>query len=441
MPDFTRDHRWLDWGEGGVLLLAAPFLLFPTLNPAFTTMSLVLVCCTWLIRGLRTKVFWPKTPLNGVVLLWCVMVGVGIAVTAFPDLTLPKATGLFLGIAVWRYLVCFLNSSSRLRWVLAGFVVLGLAMTALGFLSTNWPSKIPGLQMLLAYVPTSFLALPEAPTSGVHANQLGGTLVLYFPFLLSLVIGWRPQRNRCLWLIVGGITLLGVGGVLILTQSRSTWIGTLGSCTGIIALWASMPLAKRRRGILLGLVGLLIIATAVGLLALGPERLAKLVQEPSGMTALGSLNTIGFRFEVWRWALAAIQDFPFTGCGLGSFRQVVRLLYPLNVDPGYDIAHAHNIFLQVALDVGLPGLIAYLAMLGVVAVTTWQLAYGNEALRPLLLGLLSGILALHLFGMTDALAPGSKPGLIFWYAMGLLTALAVSRDKIAMVKNLLQSGG
>ena len=131
---------------------------------------------------------------------------------------------------------------------------------------------------------------------------------------------------------------------------------------------------KRKRRMLWGLVGLLVLASVVVLLALGPERLAKLVEEPGGMTAFGSLNTIGFRFEVWRWALAGIQDFPFTGCGLGHFRQVVRLLYPLNVDPGYDIAHAHNIFLQIALDVGLPGLMAYLAMLGIVAVTTWRTA-------------------------------------------------------------------
>ena len=43
--------------------------------------------------------------------------------------------------------------------------------------------------------------------------------------------------------------------------------------------------------------------------------------------------------------------------------------------------------------------------------------------RPLSLGLLSGILALHIYGLTDALAPGSKPNLIFWYAVGLVFAL------------------
>jgi hypothetical protein len=33
---------------------------------------------------------------------------------------------------------------------------------------------------------------------------------------------------------------------------------------------------------------------------------------------------------------------------------------------------------------------------------------------------MAGLVALHVYGLTDALAPGSKPGLIFWLALGLL---------------------
>lgn len=413
------------------MLAAAPFLLFPTLQPLLTVAVLVLLGLVWIARGLHDGDFWPRTPLNVALLLWSVMVAVGIAITAFPDLTLPKATGLLLGLAVWRYLVTFVNAPRRLRWALIGFAVLGLVMTVLGFLATNWPSKVPGLQTLLAYLPEGLLVLPEAPAAGVHANQLGGTLVAYFPLLLSLVIGGETKRGRFIWRIIAGLGLLAVGALLLLTQSRSTWIGAWGGCLGVLMLWTGMPLTKRKRRALWIVAGLLVLASVSVLVMLGPERLAALIEEPRGMTAFGSLDTIGFRFEVWRWALAGIQDFPFTGCGLGTFRQVVRLLYPLNVGPGYDIAHAHNIFMQVALDVGLPGLIAYLALLGLIAVTTWRVAARHAALRPLSLGILSGILALHLFGLTDALAPGSKPGVVFWYALGLLSALHISGDDIA----------
>ena len=59
---------------------------------------------------------------------------------------------------------------------------------------------------------------------------------------------------------------------------------------------------------------------------------------------LGQLS-LDSRVEIWSRALYALQDFPFTGVGLGTFRRVVNLLYPLFlVPPDVDIAHAHNIF-------------------------------------------------------------------------------------------------
>lgn len=349
--------------------------------------------------------------------------GVGILVTALPELTLPKATGLFLGLAVWRYLVMVVRSPTRLRWAIIGFIILGVGMTALGVLTTNWPSKIPFLRQMLTYLPESLLAIPEAPDSGVHANQLGGAVLFYWPFSLSVLIGWRPPRRHriILGLLIGGI--IGLAGVLLLTQSRSTWLGALGSSVAIFILWGGILPPSRKRQVMWGLVGGIILVVSIGVGIIGPDRLEQLLQEPQGMTALGSLNTIGFRFEVWQWALAAVQDFPFTGCGLGTFREVVRLLYPLNVAPSYDIAHAHNIFLQVALDMGIPGLIAYLALLGIAGKLCWDTARRSVQLRPLALGLMASLIAFHTYGLADALAPGSKPGLIFWYILGLSVAI------------------
>ena len=34
------------------------------------------------------------------------------------------------------------------------------------------------------------------------------------------------------------------------------------------------------------------------------------------------------RLEIWSRAIYMLQDFPFTGIGMGAFRQVANLLYP-----------------------------------------------------------------------------------------------------------------
>jgi putative inorganic carbon (HCO3(-)) transporter len=136
-----------------------------------------------------------------------------------------------------------------------------------------------------------------------------------------------------------------------------------------------------------------------------------------------------FRKEVWHWALVAISDFPITGCGLGTFREVVRLLYPITVPLAYDIAHAHNIFLQTALDFGLFGLVAYLAMLQIAFSLGWKVAKQQARFRPTVIGLLSGLTALHVYGLTDALSLGSKTGAVFWLLIGLLAALVNVEDQ------------
>jgi putative inorganic carbon (HCO3(-)) transporter len=414
----------LDWIEGGVLLAAAPFLLFPTVMPALTVVVLLALALMWIVRGIADRAPLPPTPLNGVLLIWTLMLGIGILVTALPDLTLPKATGLILGLAVWRTLTYTVTDRGRLRWAVIGFMALGLGMTGLGVLTTDWPAKIPLLRDLLALLPDRLLQLPEAPQAGVHANELGGTVVFYFPLVLSAFIGWQAGRHPRFGRAGAGLLTLAILGVLVLTQSRSAWLGTWGSCIGLLALWGAVLASSRRRVVLWGLAGALLLTSVLGVLWMGPERVQSILQEPRGMTALGSYNTLGFRYEVWRWAVAAVGDFPFTGCGLGTFREVVRLLYPIHVDPSYDIAHAHNIFLQVALDVGIPGLVSYLALLMVAGFMAWRTVAALPDQRVLILGLLGGMLALHIFGLLDALAPGSKPNLIFWYALGLLTALA-----------------
>jgi len=141
-------------------------------------------------------------------------------------------------------------------------------------------------------------------------------------------------------------------------------------------------------------------------------------------TAVGIISMSG-RLEIWSRALYTIRDFPLTGCGLGAFRRISRVLYSLFlIGLDVDIGHAHNIFLQTALDLGLPGLVAYLALLLVAGAVCWRWAHcGDRLARPLALGLMAGLIGLHAYGLTDAVALGSKPAAAFWFALGLVVCL------------------
>jgi putative inorganic carbon (HCO3(-)) transporter len=100
-------------------------------------------------------------------------------------------------------------------------------------------------------------------------------------------------------------------------------------------------------------------------------------------------------------------------------------LYPLFlIAPNTDIGHAHNQILQVALDLGLPGLVAYVAMIGAALWLCWRVVHRTQGASPLLaIGIIGSLVAFHLFGLTDALALGAKPGVGLWLLLGLVAAL------------------
>jgi putative inorganic carbon (HCO3(-)) transporter len=225
---------------------------------------------------------------------------------------------------------------------------------------------------------------------------------------------------------------LAVGAVLVATQSRSAWIGAAG---GLGALVVLAGVTAGRGWVRVATAGLALLAAggAIGTVLtegvpLGTWSEGEIVFGPGSPEVLGEVVgriSLAGRTEIWSRALYVVQDFPFTGCGLGAFSKVVPILYPLfRVAPNADVGHAHNIFLQTAADVGLPGLIAYIAMLMGAGALCWRAARGGDgATRSAALGLAGGLVALHTYGLTDAMALGTKPAVVFWIALGLTAGL------------------
>jgi hypothetical protein len=110
--------------------------------------------------------------------------------------------------------------------------------------------------------------------------------------------------------------------------------------------------------------------------------------------------------------------------GMNLFRYIVPRLYPFfAISADIDIAHAHNQFLQVGVDLGIPGLIAYIALwLSLTAMLwqSWRLSSDLGA-RILTAGFAASLLGSFVFGLTDAVALGAKPGFLLWFLWGLIT--------------------
>jgi putative inorganic carbon (HCO3(-)) transporter len=118
------------------------------------------------------------------------------------------------------------------------------------------------------------------------------------------------------------------------------------------------------------------------------------------------------------------QDFSVTGIGLGQFNAVFQRLYlPVQFGPAVYVPHVHNLFLEYALELGVPGFVACAALVvGVVRLGLSGARAPDRQVQCTAIGLLLGLLAFAVFGLTDALAPGARAGLVLWIVLGLCAA-------------------
>jgi putative inorganic carbon (HCO3(-)) transporter len=410
------------WGliEWVCLLLITPLLLFTSPNLA----PLLLVIPTlWGIRRLILGRFVPHTPVDLVILVLMVMGGVGFSVSPNPAWSHLKINSLLLGVGFLYATVDLLTHPVRLRWVPAGVVTLGSAFLALGLIGTRWVLKIPRLGTLTGGLPSELAWLPKGETT-FNPNVIGGALLWVLPLALSLLI-WALQSWERRWRLAAaeGVTVILCLGLLFLTQARGAWIGFLAGLLTILGIAGGRLM---RAGVAMSLATLLVLVASM---AVRSDQLACVSEES---IPLLSTVSIQHRLQIWSRAQYAIADFPFTGLGLDAFQYVMPVMYPLvQVQLDTLVPHAHNEFLQMALDVGLPGLVAWQALyIGTFSMLWRAYRRGSSTLvQPLALGSGAALIAHLAYSMTDCAILDAKPNIVFWLVIGLSTALYKTVDR------------
>jgi putative inorganic carbon (HCO3(-)) transporter len=435
---------WLDRYTWVLLACSAPLFLFPAPQRSW---GLLVIPVLWAIPFLVGKKPVMPSPLNACLLLLSVMVLVSLYATYDIAFSLPNISGILFGLAVYFEIVRRCSQPRGWRVGIGLFLLTGLGIAGMGLIGTTWVTeKFAWMVWLTSRLPHLFAGTPET-SEAIHPNILAGALLWVLPLYFALTIalfggrlGNSLAENRFRkWLILGIVALVDLVllGLFLLTQSRDGYLAL--AATLLFLLFLALP--KRGRIALSVLVG-------VGGMAIGgwwlthpsTNLLQAITGSPSAANPALSLNSLEARVEIWSRAIYGIQDFPFTGMGMNTFRRVVQVLYPLfRIGPDVDIGHAHNEFLQAALDLGIPGLIAFLGICLLafwMSVRSWQrlgiLEHRARGARSaseyrlkkwIALGLFGGFSAHFLFGLLDAIALGTKPGILMWILLGLIAGL------------------
>jgi O-antigen ligase len=140
-----------------------------------------------------------------------------------------------------------------------------------------------------------------------------------------------------------------------------------------------------------------------------------------------TVSTFQSRIEIWQRGIYMIQDFPYTGISMNTFNSIVHVLYPFFlIGPDSVMPHAHNIFLAIGDEFGIPGLVAYVGLLSAFGSTAWAVLRSRTAewdFRVVTIGLVCGVIAHLIYGLTDAITLANKTGTFIWAAFGLVVAI------------------
>lgn len=268
-----------------------------------------------------------------------------------PNLATKEVVLLFAGVVFACIVLAACRTMDDARWIAGVFVLVGAAITARAFTD-------------LSQLKTTFQgASVEGRLAGDFGspNQLGSFCAMATFVAAGLALGGRTVITRIGAALAMAVLLLG----LTFSLSRGAWIGSIA---GFVFLLLSLRQA-RRIALAIGLP-MILIAWALGSFAAENTQIKVITQRLGALTFTSPYDA---RPAIWDEALREIRTRPWTGYGPGSF-PVSSLRAGAETRSTYAL-HAHNIFLNVGAESGLPALAMLLGLIGALALA------GRRALR------------------------------------------------------------
>jgi putative inorganic carbon (HCO3(-)) transporter len=210
----------------------------------------------------------------------------------------------------------------HLYWVLGAFLAGAIISTAYGFIS---PGATGAVQGRLA--------------GGIgDANEQAAVLVAAIPIAIALGVALRRPGLRLLCWGGGVFCLIALGCVMM----------------------AAVVFGGRWRSKAALLLAVTLLGTVTYYFAIAPLAARERVTS----------STTSGRSDIWRVGWRMVQAHPLTGVGSGNFQEAaVHYVQGIGTLTSafliVDVPHvAHNVYLEVLADLGIPGLIAFLGVVG-----------------------------------------------------------------------------
>ena len=297
------------------------------------------------------------------------------------------------------------TTTGRVRAMLVALTTLGLFEAAYGLGGYVFdPARILGMQR----------GAPFDAVTGtfINPNHFAGLIELLLPASVAFYLGFvGPGGSTAADRWARHTVALGAASVMAvaLVCSRSQTALAISAAALLMTCVAAMP--GRR-----GAAATIVIAASAAVLLVGDSAAALLAG-----AAAGRLDRLAY----WHDGVAMAIGFPITGTGLGTWEAVFPIFktFPAQTT----IAHAHNDYLEILAEGGVPGLALFLVILcrlGATLVRGAVAATSRE--RTIIVALGTGLALLAVHGLADFNFQIPSNLYLFFAVAGL--AIVVARD-------------
>jgi hypothetical protein len=368
---------------------------------------------------INRRLFYSRTLYDMLLLAFVVWVGLTIPFSLAPSYSV-KEYGKLLQQVVVFYAVIYFFKGLLYRQVLLGLVGM-MAILVAGYGLSQFNLKNP--QAVVSFLPAEV--------------WLTTFLVMVIPFGLAVALGEGPSEIRA-----GGALVVGLmTACLLATQSRAGLVALVGELWVMAWFIRSVPTK-----IVAALATVCVIAAVM--IVFNANSVPVAGQSADITTSLPlkrGFASVIHRFDIWGFTLSEIAKHWLVGIGYGS--QSYFLLYGQGqevVMPGhYPVTPAgtHNIFLYLALHVGLPGMVLFgWFVIRVVRRTSEEYRQAHDWLsKAVLVGSIVSVVGLMLRLQFDQMLVGSL-AMLFWVLLAMAVLSYPSYNRAAEEIRVRQSG-
>lgn len=424
---FVRSREFVSLAPVFLMLSVAPFVFYAGPGSFIVPRLLVVEFCTWAATAFTVLLVPRQSPIRLPLLTFILVCILSMAASREPLACLKTAFFFITGAAIAWSISRTATDKRHLRVIVGMILTVGTIMAAHGILQ-YFSIDLPMIRG------TRFRVFATAGTPAALAGTMAACLCL------ASVLVIDARRTWSLWLIVAIWSLMAT--CLLLTYSRSGIASAVVGCITATALIARSSATDRRRAVkrfLLCVAGVVFVTTAsTGILSVLRDGSQKIVSPASIKDGfVGSRykrDSLRQREFTLRMAGRMWLRHPILGNGPGAFsrlypRAQASAIRELSRPDEWQMIlanriapHAHNEYAELAVEIGLVGLAAFLLLVawaGAAMIRTTNTATDDRVLLCGVAGAFAALLTQCGFEFTlhDPLT-----GMLFWTLLGVGSA-------------------